>query len=87
LESVPQICSSIHEPKMSTQDLHLVPLGHRAIEAIAASLVLMVLAIFLVAARFYTRRNIIKAMQSSDWIVLVSLVSPSSFMDIKSHID
>lgn len=62
-------------PKMSTSDAHLFPLGHHAIEAVIASAILTGLAVCLVAIRFYTRCFIINAVQSSDWIVLCSLVN------------
>ncbi|OKL64194.1 hypothetical protein UA08_00311 [Talaromyces atroroseus] len=66
---------------MSTQDVHIVPLAPRAVEAISASVILMVLAIGLFVARFYTRRNI-NAVQSSDWMVLVSLLLSIAFVGI-----
>lgn len=64
---------------MSASDTHVFPLGHEAKHAITASLTLMVVAIFLLVARFYTRRRLIDAVQSSDYMVLLASVGRPFF--------
>ncbi|EED18068.1 integral membrane protein, putative [Talaromyces stipitatus ATCC 10500] len=67
---------------MSTPDTQVLSMGHESTHSIIAGLVLMGVATLLVAVRFYTRRHIIKAVQWSDWTVLVALMLSMAFVGI-----
>uniref|UniRef100_A0A093UZX3 Rhodopsin domain-containing protein n=1 Tax=Talaromyces marneffei PM1 TaxID=1077442 RepID=A0A093UZX3_TALMA len=67
---------------MSTSEPHVFPLGHETKHAITASLVLMGVAISLLFTRFYTRRHLIDAVQSSDYMVLLASMFAVTFVGI-----
>lgn len=63
---------------MGTSEPHVFPLDHEAKHALTASLVLLLIAISLLFARFYTRRHLIDAVQASDYMALLASVGVHS---------